>query len=418
VSRTTSRGYYRQVYPRVGAWWLLDGVLAAVGAGEKLTVEHADPAWTAEVDRLLRGATAIELVRLETAYRARRLSMWRVLGLRGPRHHRHEVDDIVLPDGAARTAVLALASFDRSGLLREAAVRELARMADDFVLPFLLLRLNDVVSSVQAMAAQACRRWLVPEHARVVVQVLPLIEGLDNRRRAGEFARTVREALAHGGDATRAALWSAARTGDPAVRASNLRILAMVEPVEVVRYVFTLREPALRRWGARLAVSRTLAGEQQHQLLPLLENDSNARIRFQALRARARFPDSEPYLRRAVLDPDVQVRYLARRTLWERGQPVSRETYRYALEHPTGVGDLIGALAGLSDVGTVRDLDRVLPLLAHPRTRVRAEACRTVAILDPDAMAARVEQLRRDPSAKVRRFLPPTGEHRPRSQAL
>jgi hypothetical protein len=64
-------------------------------------------------------------------------------------------------------------------------------------------------------------------------------------------------------------------------------------------------------------------------------------VRWQALRARTRLPGSEPYLRRARLDPDA---------------------------------------------------------------RVRGEAWRALAVLDPEAFAARSARPRADPSGKVRRI--------------
>ncbi|MFB4313931.1 hypothetical protein [Actinomadura sp. 21ATH] len=381
----------------------MTGILAVVYS-VRTGIAH-DQTWAAEIDLLLRGATATELMRLENDYRSRHLSLRRLL----VPPHVHEmplnVDDLELPADGTRTAVLALASLDRSGHLREAAVRELARVRDDdLVLPFLLLRLNDVVDPVRLLAAEGCRRWLEPEHVALLVRMLPLIDGLNTRRRAGPAARIMHDALASGGDVTRAALWSAARTAEATVRASSLRLLSTAEPVETVRYAFTLGDPALRRWAARVAVSRRLPNDQQRALLPLLESDPNPRIRLCGLRARVKHPDAEAHLRRAVLDPDARVRYLARSTLRALGRPPSRQVYTDALENPTGIDAIIGALAGLSDIGTSRDLERLLPFLTHPTARVRAEACRAVAIIDPSALAARLDELRMDPSAKVRRY--------------
>ncbi|MFB7846860.1 MULTISPECIES: hypothetical protein [unclassified Streptomyces] len=404
-----------------GRSWLLDRVVGVVLAWDESPARAAR-----RLDALLRGATPHEVMRLESDYRGRRHS----LGVLCP----DVLDDDGITDddgvtdapgkadapaeaadgeeagggtvpGRYGPAVAALMSFDRSGHIRETGVARLAGTGDPFALPFLLLRLNDPVEQVRDLARDAVTTRLDPGHVDLLVQLLPLLDGLRGRRRAGRLLTSVEDLLHRHGTV---ALWRGARSDDPPVRASCLRRLARTEPVAAVGTAFSSREPSLWQWGARVATSARLAPAEQDALLPHLEASSNPRIRLRALRARARQPHGEVHLRRAMLDPDARVRYHARATLYARGHTdLAPRVYRDALA-PAHVPDAIavGALGGLSDLGGACDVPRILDFTAHPGARVRAEAWRALNILAPSEVAARIDRLAADPSGKVRRHLP------------
>jgi HEAT repeat protein len=374
-----------------------------VGVQEALGRWERDPAHAAgELDTLLRMADPPAVILLEGVYRGRRRSLAPLLG--------DDVDTLAADFGQYATAVAALLTFDRSGYLREAGVRWLADCDELFALPFLLLRLNDPVEPVRARAAAAVNARLGVGHAHLLVQLLPLLEKLSARRRAGPLVRKIGNLLISGDPAGRAALWAGARGDDSAVRASCLRLLATIDPAGAVEYAIGGGDPALRRWAAGVVTAAGLDADVQRRLIPLLESDANARIRWRGLRARIRHPGSEPYLRRALLDPDARVRYLARTGLRALGHTGSVEVYRATLTDPhTGPDTLVGALAGLADMGSPADTTRLVGFLDHPNTRVRGEAWRALANLDPPAFHDRIDQLRADPSSKVRRHLPTSG---------
>jgi HEAT repeat protein len=371
------------------------------GVEEVLGWWDRDPERAAgELDALLRVASPHAVVFLEGAYRGRHRSLAPMLGT--------DVDTLRVDVGRHAAAVAALLTFDRSGYLREAGVGWLASCDELFVLPFLLLRLNDPVDPVREAATAAISQRLTVGHAGLLVQLLPLIEKLGVRRRASPIVRRVGGLLLSGDPAGRAALWAGARAEDPEVRASCLRLLATVDPADAVAYAVDTGDPALRHWAAAVATAPGLDATVQRRLLPLLESDPNPRIRWRALRARTRHPDSEPSLRHALLDPDARVRYLARASLRTLGHAGSADKmYRAALaDHDAGPATLVGALAGLADMGTRADAARLVTYLDHPHVRVRGEAWRALATLDPDTFNARIDQLRADPSSKVRRHLP------------
>ncbi|GAA2339925.1 hypothetical protein [Dactylosporangium salmoneum] len=370
-----------------------------VSVEEVLRCWDQDPARAAgSLGGLLRVATPRAVVVLEGAYRGRRRSLAPLLGA--------DAGTLTEDYGRHSDAVAALMTFDRSGYLREAGVRWLATSGELFTLPFLLLRLNDPVDPVRQQAAAAVHARLTVGHGDLLVRLLPLIEGLGARRRAGPIVRAIGELLIDGDPAGRAALWAGARGDDPAVAASCLRMLATIEPAAAVEQAVATGDPALRLWATGVATARSLDPAVQRRLLPLLESDPNPRIRWKALRARTHHPGGEPHLRRALLDPDARVRYLARTGLRALGHTGSAALYRTTLAGADATRDaIIGALAGLADMGTREDATRLVAFLGHPNVRIRGEAWRALATLDPDTFAARAGQLRADPSGKVRRHL-------------
>jgi HEAT repeat protein len=371
----------------------------AVGVEDVLRGWDQDPVRAAGgLDALLRVASPRAVVYLEGVYRGRRRSLAPVLGT--------DVDTLLADVGRHAAAVAALLTFDRSGYLREAGVRRLAGSDELFVLPFLLLRLNDPVEQVRDRATAAIGQRLGAGHASLLVQLLPLIEGLSVRRRAGRIVRAIGDLLVSGDPAGRAALWAGARGDDVAVRASCLRLLAAVDPAGAVEHAIRTGDPVLRHWAAGVATAAGFDPAAQRRLLPLLESDPNPGIRWRALRARTRHPGAQPHLCRGLLDPDARVRYLARVGLRALGHTGSAELYRDTLANAdAGPDALVGALAGLADMGTRADAARLSAFLDHPSARVRGEAWRALATLDPDAFHGRADQLRADPSGKVRRHL-------------
>jgi HEAT repeat protein len=371
-----------------------------VGVEEALRDWDRDPARAAgNVDVLLRMANPRGVLFLENVYRGRRRSLTSIFGT--------DISALGEDYGRCATAVAALLTLDWSGYLREAGVRWLASCDELFVLPFLLLRLNDPVEPVRERAIAAVGQRLGTGHAALLVQLLPLIEGLGARRRAGAIVRTVGEILVSGDPAGRDALWTGARGDDVAVRASCLRMLATIEPGAAVEHAIGTGDPALRLWAAAVATAPRLDPDLQGRLLPLLESDPNPHIPWRALRARVRHPGSEPHLRRALLDPDARVRYLARVGMRALGRTVTADLYRATLADRAATPDtILGALAGLADMGTRDDSPRIIRFLDHPNARLRGEAWRALAGVDPDDFNSRIDQLRADPSGKVRRHLP------------
>lgn len=355
-----------------------------------------------ELERALARASPTELLRLERDLRSastfRQGSLWAYAQMTHATLGYH----LVGPYGPSLAAVL---SFHRDGRVRESAIVHLAHSArvDHVTLAAFVLRLNDFVDPVRHRALAALERLEPREHVEAYARTLPLIDASETWLRAGQtsFAREVRAKLR--ADGARQALWRATADADVAVRLSTFKLLFELGPArEVLDRALDDRDASLRRWAARLVLSARVDASDRVHLLPRLERDANPRIRLRGVRARAREGDDPAALQAASLDVDATIRYVARAALLRMGVGGSRERYLAAIQAPSATDRVrIGALAGLSDVGREEDLPIVLHHLAHGTSRVRAEACRTAALLAPAQLQTIVAPLARDPNRKV-----------------
>jgi hypothetical protein len=343
-----------------------------------------DPRGAAEsaIDAWVREASPRDVVRLGvTARAAFRHGVWSTyVPLNAP----------LVPERLAEiaprapTSVAALLSTHRSGYVRELALRHLAAARDAFVIPFLLLRTDDIVPELRALAEGAIEARLEPELAAPFARSLAMLETLGGRTRSGggPMARRIHRFLAQ--PACRQALVAASSDPDPAVRrlASSLRL--HVEPAAHV-LAPALRDPdtRVRIWAARASVSRSTSDDDKCALLPILQASRSACTRSLALRASQRLDGGDGPLEAALLDHHAAVRYLARTLLRARhpdrafGQARTGALAVLATAGAPGP-ELVGALGALADVGLPEDGDAVARFLADPRPRVRLEATRTL----------------------------------------
>lgn len=292
-----------------------------------------------------------------------------------------------LVTGASATPSLCVLSLHRSGYVREAATRALALVDDPQVLPFLLLRLDDIVESTREAAAAALVPWSRPERAASSVAHLPVLEALSGRRRGavGSAIRRLRDALSSGDPGCDEALARAAQDPDAEVRLAVLRMRLAPAPPEreerLLRDALADRDTRVRLWAARRAAGSHVAPQATRALLPTLARASSASVRVLALRAALRVLGDAAPARTALLDRSARVRHAARLLL--RSESSSGETRGAALavlgSHDAGKDRLLGALGALADVGVPDDGAAVAPYLRDPRASVRREAARTKA---------------------------------------
>ncbi|MEO3924289.1 hypothetical protein ABGB07_10575 [Micromonosporaceae bacterium B7E4] len=152
-----------------------------------------DPAGAAgQLDALLRAATPQSVLFLAETYRRRHHSLEPLLSTGTGGSTGTGAGRFVEDSGSYPTGVAALLTLDRSGRLREAGLRRLAASEERFVLPYLLLRLDDPVDPVRDLAVDAVRHRQRVDGAEVLVPMAPLLDRLAVRRRAGPLVRALR----------------------------------------------------------------------------------------------------------------------------------------------------------------------------------------------------------------------------------
>jgi hypothetical protein len=163
-----------------------------------------------------------------------------------------------------RLPLAALLSMHRSGFLRELALQVLAASTDSRVVPFLLLRADDIVPGLRRNAEEAVAARLRPEHATAVARSLGIIELLAARVRGGggTLVRSIRDFLAE--PAQREALVLASRDEDASVRRAAFELRLRTERGERGEPVAVVLREALADEDPRIAPSMRRAFSPFH----------------------------------------------------------------------------------------------------------------------------------------------------------
>ncbi|MEM7243878.1 MAG: HEAT repeat domain-containing protein [Acidobacteriota bacterium] len=271
--------------------------------------------------------------------------------------------------------LLCLASMAPLGVVREAAVRRLAREHGHAVLPFLLLRRNDWVRQVREPAMSALDERLRPSELAAWVSVLPLVTRLRDCGRSthAEFVDRVLE-LVREGDA-RSLLLAGVASRDPRVRREVVGTLAhadeecLLDAVELARQV---GDPPLRLRLGEAAVERC-SPENLERVLQAMSVDPYPPLRRRSIEVRSqRLPDTLSGPVTAGLDdPASSVRlacqYFHRARLG--GDPAAHYRRRLASSELATL-----ALFGLTECGDERDVPVFVGRLDDERNRTREAA--------------------------------------------
>jgi len=279
--------------------------------------------------------------------------------------------------GDTRWAVYGLMSSAPNGHVREAATRELAEVNSGRELPFLLVRVNDWVGPVRAVAVEAISRRFTSGYAEHFVRVLPLVYRLAEFRRIDHAAR-VRYIEAFLLIEGRDALLAAVHSKQPSLRRACVQCLAGVSDdgaFSVLASAMEDPDPVVANRAAGYVLPR-MDNEQLAVLVQRLDSIRNVRLRVQLLEASVArgIEGVSAVLYKSLFDPNSAVRETARFYLRGDPQVTSGEVYIRALPELTGK-PLLGAIEGISDNNRPEYADVVLPFTAPGnRSRVRQSA--------------------------------------------
>jgi hypothetical protein len=306
--------------------------------------------------------------------------------------------------GETAGALFQLATMHPIGFVREEAIRILSARSAAGSIPYLLIRRNDWVPQVRAVASEALDRCLMPENAEQIVEALPLVHRLRTCYRADHkpFIDRVNTLLRQ--PSSEAALISGLGSADPGVRRSCFSFALEVpgpRQAELLRSGLDDHDPIVRLTAARSALRA--APVDLAELLDRMERDSYAPVRQAGLDARiSLFPsDAESTYQRHLLDRSISIRSQCQRAL--KGTRCPPEVI-YREEIQSGrTRSLDIALFGLSEVGGADDAKLASGFLAHELARVRAAAVRAVSRLETCDVKAVLYAALRDRSPRVSR---------------
>ena len=353
--------------------------------------DHGDLA-AAEIDAMMNQASPLDLARADGI--VRRKSDWQL----------PDNDTDLIRRLAPFTGALGFISFHPSGYVRENVVNRLVKVRDGRELPFLLMRLNDWVPQVRAIARAAVLERIKPGYAAHFIHCLPLVDLLKQQQRQDhQPIVTTIQALLRSAPA-RPAVLASLESADRRLRRIILRLLAenpSFEALAVLHRALDDGDSVVRYWAAR-ELRRHLDGPALTETLTKISNDRFMPVRREALYA---FVEKLPHLapvalRQALLDPHASVRETARFHLTQIGERRLDSFYRDKLDRaePRQLATLI---AGLGETGNREDAAKLLPFLQHPHPRIRFAALRAIARLDLEGASSHIVLALQDPSPSV-----------------
>ncbi|MFD8499147.1 hypothetical protein [Amycolatopsis sp. NPDC059657] len=253
---------------------------------------------------------------------------------------------------------------DRDGHVREKAVLRMAAAGRAELLPALVLRAADWVPQVRVAAMRALVESLRADLEAAVPALLPVAVAIGERQHGRWLLGNLEDFLRAGSpELIRACL----RIPDAKARQAVSAIVSDRRTVEdLVDTALTDRDTLIRVQCAKDAVRRS------PEVASILLRRGVSGVRVVALFALREHTD---LLEAALDDRSGHVRSVAQYLLTRAGgDPAARYRALVAAGDPPSVG----ALGGLADVGTPEDASLVLPWLAHPLPRGRAEVVRAL----------------------------------------
>jgi HEAT repeat protein len=394
-----TRTLIEQLHQLEGVWQKLSGrqgdvaILTAIGdSNEPASIVHVLPfvlatqpevatAAAMAVHKLVLASTTKDLVWLDGG--VRQLTTYGELSYEWFKLYPDQLN-MLERFGSASASLFGIASFHRSGYVREAAIKRLDETTSGDALPFLILRLNDWVSNVREVAYQTIRARLRPEYARHFVATLTLVSRLEVAGRVDhkELLDAINEFLQ--GDEGRSALLESLTSGDRFLRRASFRIILKSpksDLPQIVRNALLDQDSVIRLWAAQ-TVSLTFEGATLDSVLQLMKRDRFMPVRREALRIsiNRNSPGLSAELRAALLDSHTSLREEARYYLSKLDSMDVPAFYRQSL----ATGDertLYSAISGLGETGSAADDQFILPYPTHQVGRVRRAAIKALAKL-------------------------------------
>lgn len=349
------------------------------------------------VARLIEACPVYELVWLNEHVREWRPSP--VIWKRVVEREVHKIDQ-------ASTIRLSVLTMHWSGYIREAAVRRMIREDESYSFPYLLLRLNDWVPEIRQLARAALERKLKPEHAKLWMENIMLVERLRicGRDSFESFIESVYHLLRQ--KECRFVLHNARVSPEPSIRQFAFRISLEAEGTDtrmIMEQALRDENPAIRRWAAQ-RVDRMLSGQKLREALFGMQLDSVPSIRREGLAVLATmYPDdAKAIIMDRLLDSNLPVRDTARRYA-KRWMNVSYAEWYLDVIWGDDQHHLAAAISGLGETGDKADAEVLYEYAKHPSIAVRKAVIRGLMRLDASSYGTHFVDLLKSPQPGISR---------------
>jgi hypothetical protein len=290
--------------------------------------------------------------------------------------------------------ILTAASSDRSGYVREVAVKEMVALGHPAVIPFLLTRLGDWVGVVRQAAKEGVRHLLKKEFLEAFLLSLPQIQALVQKRRTdlSDIHKEIVQFIISKEYGRISQLPDKSR-----ILYAKYYLQAKSPQISVVKLLATDKNPLVRQQVLkRLAI---FGKTQQYEFMELFLQDADALIRRKALAVVKDFrPALDALIYDLAADESATVRLFARHEL--KNEAISfPDLYR---RHIQKRYKLAGSILGLAEVGTKDDIPLVEPHIWDTERNIQFVSLHALYLLNPASARDYALQLLTHDSKKIR----------------
>ncbi len=283
--------------------------------------------------------------------------------------------------------VVGVSTFHRIGYVRESALIELALLRGGGELPFLLIRLNDWVPQVRAIAEKAMEERMQTSYLQSFVDNLALVQRVSQRTRNGlksqEITGRMTEMLLQ--EANIHLLFDGLKHHDYEVSRRCLDLLMLSRAGNSTRIIeLVVRHKDLKNRLMAFELANTLPADARSAVWLQLAKDRAPSVRRLALGALCEnsSAESNTFLQAALLDKGVAVRDFARWKLKDLGIEIDyRQFYIEQLKSDVSPQVLAAAIAGLGEIGQSHDAELIVPFVEHTHNAVKKSAIKSLARL-------------------------------------
>ena len=300
--------------------------------------------------------------------------------------------------------LLGVASLNRDGRIRQAAIEAIEQLDHPRALPYILLRLSDWVPQVRRAAELVLDKMLRAGMAPEFMKYCFLIKHLEKIQRVdlSHIRQRMHNFLCS--QDGRTDLEAGLTANEPQVRIFCYEVLAdeLNDRPDLIEKAIDDSDPRIGHWIARFILDNPAADTEKR--LEKLLHSRCARIQTEVIRTMTH--QMQQNLSAALLElifaNAPSVRKAARFVLRRQGQADFAATYRQKISQADNEGVRPGWIAGLGETGAPSDYDQAAKFLQHRRVKVRAAAFTAMACLDRKrAIPVALEYLN-DPNRKIR----------------
>ncbi len=298
--------------------------------------------------------------------------------------------------------VVGLLSFNRSGFVREAAVRELVARFDGKELPYIILAANDWVANIHVLATEALEKRANKQYAPYLVENLSLLRRLwlSGRHLFGKLQEDVENLVsAEIGISDLPGLFSIDPERQLWIYAYRLAIEAPDKSVEeideLIKFGLHFKDMRIQQIAASKALKR-FSPEKLQQFVPVLLQHHLPQIRREGLRwvVDNKWDDYKKTLVKSLFDRSMSVRLLAQfHTEHSKCLSMYEENLReqkFPLE---------ATLRGLYEIKASIARDYIESFICHDSGKVRAAAFSLLLQSKPSDVQKIIMRELSDPSA-------------------